>query len=124
MKNIKNLTITFLMIILMIFSVIPTEAVTLSSIKKNYDFHYGIDVSKWNSSLNMNKIKKADVEFAFVRVGWYDNSGGHLDVRFKENIKKCAENGIEFGVYVYSYVYKAKDTEKCAKWVHKQLKAM
>ncbi len=124
MKNFRKISVTLLLIIMLIFSAIPANSVALSSIKKNYDFHYGLDVSTWNNSLNMTKIKNAGVEFAFIRVGWFDSEGGHLDVRFKENVKKCAENGIEFGIYVYSYVYKADDTKKCAKWVHKQLSSM
>lgn len=122
--RIKKLLISLLIIAVTVFSCVPAGAVKLKDIKKNYDFHYGIDVSTWNDSLKINEIKKADVEFAIIRIGYYTNSGGHLDVRFKENVKKCVEHGIEFGVYVYSYVYKASDNLKCAKWVHKELKKM
>ncbi len=124
MKNICKIIISLSLIIITLMSIIPAGAKSLNSISKNYDFHYGLDVSTWNRSLNMTKIKKADVEFAIIRIGFYKKDGGHLDVRFKENVKKCAKNGIEFGVYVYSYVYKKSDTLKCAKWVHKNLKAM
>lgn len=124
MKKVNKIIITLLLVIITVLSVIPAGAKTLNSISKNYDFHYGLDVSTWNEHLNMTKIKKADVEFAIIRIGYYKKDGGHLDVRFKENVRKCAENGIEFGVYVYSYVYKKSDNLKCAKWVHKNLKAM
>lgn len=124
MKRIKLSLVSILLAIILVLGVVPASAKTLSSIKKNYDFHYGLDVSTWNDSLNMTKIKNADVEFAIIRIGYYTSSGGHLDVRFKENVRKCAEAGIEFGVYVYSYVYTKKANEKCAKWVHKNLKAM
>lgn len=124
MKNLKLILTSILLSSIIVLSVIPAGALKLTSISKNYDYHYGLDVSTWNRSLNMSQIKKAEVEFAIIRIGYYTKSGGYLDVRFKENVKKCAENGIEFGVYVYSYVYKKSDNLKCAKWVHKQLKAM
>lgn len=123
MKITKQFAALILTLITLLSS-FSAGAVSLNSISKNYDFHYGIDVSTWNDSLNMTNIKNADVEFAIIRIGYYTTTGGHLDVRFKENVKKCAESGIEFGVYVYSYVYKASDNLKCAKWVHKELKKM
>lgn len=121
---IKKIVLPFLLITVFLLGIVPANAATLKNLKKNYDFHYGVDVSTWNSSLNINKIKEAGVEFAIIRIGFYTKHGGTLDVRFKENVKKCAENGIEFGVYVYSYVYSASDNLKCAKWVHKELKKM
>lgn len=95
-----------------------------SSLKKNSDYHYGIDVSKWNGDLDWAKLKEQGVEFAFIRIGTYSNSGGKLDEKFKQNVKSCVENGIEFGVYVYTHVYKHAKAKACARWVAKKLKSM
>lgn len=124
MKRIRIITISVVLTLITLISVFPSSAKKLTSIKMNYDYHYGIDVSTWNRNINIDKIKKSNVEFAIIRIGYYKSDGGHLDVRFKENVKKCAKNGIEFGVYVYSYVYSKSANLKCAKWVHKNLKAM
>ena len=124
MKKIKPFIISVVLSVLTVISSIPAGAMKLTEVPKNTNYHYGLDVSTWNGSLNMKQIKNAGVEFAIIRIGYYKKSGGYLDVRFKENVKKCVENGIEFGVYVYSYVYKKSDNLKCAKWVHKQLKAL
>ena len=124
MRNLKLMITAVILSALIALSALPAGAVTLSSIKKNYNYHYGLDVSTWNDSLNISQIKKAGVEFVIIRIGYYTKSGGYLDVRFKENVKKCVENGLEFGVYVYSYVYTKSDNLKCAKWVHSKLKAM
>ncbi len=122
--RLRKTFIPILLTVITLLSVIPAGAVKLKDIKKNDDFHYGVDVSTWNDNIKIDEMKKADVEFAIIRLGYYKTSGGYLDVRFKENVKKCVENGIEFGVYVYSYVYSISDNLKCAKWVHKQLKSM
>ena len=116
--------IAVVLILITAVSVVPASAANYKSLPRNYNFHYGIDVSKWNDSLNMKQILDCGVDFGYIRIGTYDKSGGHLDSRFKENVKKFVENGIEFGVYVYSYVYKASDNVKCAKWVVKQLNKM
>lgn len=124
MKKLLRILTAFALTAVIALSAVAVNAATFQSIPKNYNFHYGVDVSKWNGDLDWKKLRDAGVEFAFIRVGYYDNKGGHIDTEFKANIKKCVENGIEFGVYVYSYVYKPTDTKKCAAWVHKQLKAM
>lgn len=116
--------VSVLLILLTMVSTITVGAVTFKSIKKNYNFHYGVDVSTFNNKLDFDKLKKDGVEFMFIRLGYYKNDGGHLDVRFVENIKGCVENGIDFGVYVYSYVYNADDVKACAKWINKELEAM
>ncbi len=116
--------VSFLLVIILLASSICVNATSFKSIKKNYNYHYGLDVSTFNEKLDFEKLKKDGVEFMFIRLGYYKNDGGHLDVRFIENVKGAVENGIEFGVYVYSYVYKADDVKDCAEWINEQLEAL
>ena len=44
--------------------------VTHDSRFADYDKILGIDVSKWNKTIDWSKVKAAGVEFAFVRVGF------------------------------------------------------
>lgn len=124
MKKLLRILTALTIAAVIAMSSLAVSAATFQSIKKNHAFHYGVDVSKWNGNLDWSKIRDADIDFAFIRVGYYDDEGGHIDTEFKSNVKKCVENGIEFGVYVYSYVYKPTEAKKCAEWVHKQIKAM
>lgn len=110
-----------LLVIVMLATAFPASAAKFVDLPRNYDFHYGVDVSKWNDDLNMKQLLKTDIDFGIIRIGVYKTTGGILDIRFKENVKKFVENGLDFGVYVYSYVYKPSDNEKCAKWVIKEL---
>ncbi len=107
----------------LVFASVAVNATTFKSIKKNYDFHYGVDVSSHNKKLDFEAIKSEGIEFMYIRLGFYKEDGGHLDTRFIENLKGCVENGIEFGVYVYSYVYDAEDLNDCAEWINEQLEA-
>ncbi|MBQ4481920.1 MAG: glycoside hydrolase family 25 protein [Lachnospiraceae bacterium] len=66
--------------------------------------HFGIDVSKYNGSVSWNKVKKAGVEYALIRVGARGYSTGNivLDENFSDNLQGCIDNGIDVGVYFFS----------------------
>lgn len=117
-------TVSIILTALLIAGSVAVNAVTFKSIKKNDDYHYGVDVSTHNGQLDFSKLKKEGVEFMFIRLGFYKEDGGHIDARFEENIKACVENGIEYGVYIYSYVYEAEDLTDCAEWANEELEKM
>ena len=84
----------------------------------------GIDVSTWQGNIDFDKLKAANVEFAFIRVGSTRGVDGDyfLDNKFIQNIEGFNRVGIPVGVYFYSY---AKDKESAienANWVLKQIK--
>ena len=66
----------------------------------------GIDVSEHNGNVDFAKVKKAGIDFVFVRVGWtgYTRSKHSLnyDKRYVDNIKNALKNGLGVGVYWYS----------------------
>lgn len=124
MKYFKKLICLLLVFVSLLSSITVSANSTYETLAKNLEFSYGIDVSLWNDDLDWKELKKKGIEFAYIRIGYYDNRGGHLDKRFKQNVIGCVENGIEFGVYVYSYVYSKTHNKKCAKWIHKELKKM
>ena len=62
----------------------------------------GIDVSEWNGNIDWASVKAAGVDFAIIRCGW---GWGGVDDAFAANIRGCQENGIPFGVYLYSYAW-------------------
>lgn len=70
----------------------------------NYTYRWGIDVSRHEKRINWKKVKKAGVEFAFLRIGWRGYQSGilHVDERFHRNIKNARKQGIDIGVYVFS----------------------
>lgn len=64
----------------------------------------GIDVSKWNKEIDWDKVKKAGVEFAIIRVGYRGATTGALieDPYFEANIKGAIRAGIPVGVYFFT----------------------
>lgn len=61
-----------------------------------------IDVSYHNGKIDWNTAK-GHIDGVIIRCGYGTNMENQDDKRFKENVKGCIENGIPFGVYIYSY---------------------
>lgn len=65
---------------------------------------FGIDVSKWNKTIDWKKAKEAGVEFAIIRLGYRGSSTGALveDPYFKKNIEGALDAGVRVGVYFFT----------------------
>lgn len=62
----------------------------------------GIDVSRWQGTVDWEKVKAGGIEFAMLRAGY---GQGNIDAQFERNASECARLGIPFGVYWFSYAY-------------------
>lgn len=69
----------------------------------------GIDVSKWQGTINWDKVKKSGIEFAIIREGYGNKMPSQIDSKFKDNIKGAKSVGIPVGVYHYSYAKNPED---------------
>ena len=65
----------------------------------------GVDVSQWQGSIDWAAAKADGVEFAIIRCGWGSDYSDQDDNYVFQNIKGCQENGIPFGIYLFSYAY-------------------
>lgn len=81
----------------------------------------GIDVSKHQGKIDWNKVKKYGIDFAILRIG-YGMFENQKDYQFENNYTGALANGIDVGVYVYSYaknVNEAKqEAECCLRWLN------
>lgn len=64
----------------------------------------GIDVSKWNGTIDWNAVANAGIDFAIIRVGYRGYSAGTLveDPYFKQNIAGATKAGIKVGIYFFT----------------------
>lgn len=71
-------------------------------------------MSKWNGTINWNKVKASGVDYAIIRAGYSTNS---VDPQFKSNIEGAIKAGVKVGIYWFSYAHspeKAKlEAKKC-----------
>lgn len=76
----------------------------------------GIDISSYNGSINMKKVKESGIEFIILRLG-YGKYKSQIDTKFYENYYKALELGIPIGIYLYSYALNVDDAIMEAKLV-------
>ena len=69
----------------------------------------GIDVSKWQGTIDWNKVKNTGIDFAIIREGYGKKSPTQIDKKFKENINGAKSVGIHTSVYHYSYADSVQD---------------
>ena len=87
---------------------VSASYITLSPLEK------GIDVSKWNGTVDWNKVKADGIDYVIIRAGFGTST---VDPQFKSHIEGASNAGLKIGIYWFSYatsVEKAKaEAEKC-----------
>ncbi len=63
---------------------------------------FGIDISEWNGDVSLYSIRK-EIDFVIIRCGYGGNYTDQDDAQFVNNVKKCENLGIPYGIYLYSY---------------------
>ncbi|GEM_PF-4546695 len=88
------------------------------------DCEVGIDVSSHQGKINWAKVKRAGVEFAYIRVGYRGYVSGLIckDNYFEDNLKEAQKYGIKCGVYFYSVSANEDEAVKEAEFVLDALK--
>ncbi|MCL2634375.1 MAG: hypothetical protein FWD34_07690 [Oscillospiraceae bacterium] len=85
----------------------------------------GIDISHWNGTINWQQVAASGIDFVMIRAG-----RGHIndsqpmieDTRFREHLAGAQANGIEVGVYFYSYAKTVKEAQAEARFLVNILK--
>ncbi|MDO5547315.1 MAG: GH25 family lysozyme [Eubacteriales bacterium] len=92
----------------------------------------GIDVSKWNKTINWSKVKAAGIDFAIIRVAYRGIGNGKLytdeidsgDENYKKNIQGALAAGIPVGVYVYSQAITKAEAREEARYCIERIQGM
>jgi lysozyme len=77
---------------------------------KSFSVH-GIDVSKWQGTIDWNAVREANTRFAFIKA---TEGGDHLDERFLENWNGAKAAGIPRAAY--HFVYWCRPGHEQAQW--------
>ena len=78
---------------------------------------FGIDVSKWNGTIDWTAVKNSGVNYVIIRCGYRGSSTGALveDPKFKANIQGANAAGLKVGVYFFSQaINKAEAVEEAS----------
>lgn len=84
----------------------------------------GIDVSKYQSSINWKKVAGDGVEYAFIRLGIRGSSEGKLvlDDTYIDNVEGALENKVNVGVYFFTQALNKKEAVEEAEFVLENIK--
>lgn len=79
----------------------------------------GIDVSKYQGTIDWAAVKNAGVEFAMIRVGYRTKVTGVLyeDPAARYNLQEATKNGIKAGAYFFSSAVNEEEAKEEAAWV-------
>lgn len=105
-----------------------TRASTNPYTKKTYTHNHaktkyiydGIDVSKWQGTIDWKKVKADGIDFAFIHCGSTSTSQTFKiikDTYFDSNVKNAYAAGIKVGVYYFSAATSASEAKREADYV-------
>lgn len=74
----------------------------------------GIDVSRWQGSINWSAVKADGIDFAIIRAGYRGSGTGVLakDPTFSQNIHGAYNAGLDVGVYYFSQAVNAQEAQE------------
>lgn len=83
------------------------------------DARVGIDVSRYQGTIDWKQVKNAGVRFAIIRAGYRGYQSGELmeDVCFRQNMDGANQNGIGAGVYFFTQAVNEQEAVEEAQMV-------
>ncbi|MCR5032599.1 MAG: glycoside hydrolase family 25 [Lachnospiraceae bacterium] len=100
-----------------------TKLVSAGSAGENNSVTYGIDVSRFQGTIDWTQVAGSGVQFAMVRVGYRDAVTGEIkaDTNAKYNMQEAEKVGIKIGAYFFSTAITQDEAVEEANWVTEQI---
>lgn len=95
-----------------------TEILIAGNAAENENTTIGIDVSKFQGTIDWKAVADAGIDFAMVRVGYRTQNSGEItaDANAKYNMQEAEANGIHVGAYFFSTAVSEEEAVEEAKW--------
>lgn len=87
--------------------------------KETEDTTFGIDVSRYQGTVDWQKVADSDIDFAMIRVGYRTMSDGIIkeDPNARYNLQEAAAAELPVGVYFFSTAVSEEEAMEEAAWV-------
>lgn len=87
------------------------------------DITMGIDVARYQGTIDWQQVAQSGVDFAMVRVGYRGMSNGEInaDSNGKYNLQEASKAGIRLGAYFFSTAITEEEAKEEAAWVAEQI---
>lgn len=63
---------------------------------------FGIDISSYQSDIDLIKVKDEGVDFVIIRAGYSDGVSKRVDDYFEKHYKRAKDNNLKVGAYWFS----------------------
>lgn len=89
------------------------------SIHETEDTTYGIDVARYQGTINWEEVAQSGVDFAMVRLGYRSVTDGTIveDTNARYNMQEAQKYGIKVGGYFFSTAVSTEEAVEEAQWV-------
>ncbi len=89
------------------------------------NIYNGIDVSKYQTTIDWSAVKNAGVDFAFIRLGYRSSSSGTLnsDAYYATNMTNAAAAGVKTGAYFFTQALTTTEAVQEANYAIERLSA-
>lgn len=117
-KMLKIALIAVLILALSVIALVSCRKET-SRVQETEDITMGIDVARYQGSIDWERVAQSNIHFAMVRVGYRSKEDGSIvaDPNARYNMQEAAKNGIKLGVYFFSTAISEEEAREEADWV-------
>ena len=87
--------------------------------KETEDTTYGIDVARYQGTIDWNEVAQSGVDFAMIRVGYRGQTDGIIkeDPNGRYNLQEASKAGIKIGAYFFSTAVSEEEAKEEAAWM-------
>lgn len=84
---------------------------------------FGIDVARYQGTIDWKKVAQSGVDFAIIRVGYRGKTDGIIkeDPNGRYNLQEASKAGIKIGAYFFSTAVSEEEAKEEAEWMGKVL---
>ena len=88
-------------------------------VKETEETTYGIDVARYQGTINWSKVAQSDVDFVMIRLGYRGLEDGVIteDSNARYNLQEAQKYGIQIGAYFFSTAMDESEAIEEAQWV-------
>lgn len=96
-----------------------TDALDGDKVKETEDMTFGIDVAKYQGTIDWKQVASAGVDFVMVRVGYRSLVEGEItaDTNAAYNLQQAQKQGLKLGAYFFSTAVTKDEAIEEANWV-------
>lgn len=98
---------------------LPGCSKTKRTTKETDETTLGIDVARYQGTIDWKKVAQSGIDFAIIRVGYRGKSDGVIkeDPNGRYNLQEASKAGIKIGAYFFSTAVSEEEGKEEAKWM-------